>query len=131
MHYWDTVLNEVLNKEEETREFFFTTHGRLDELTHAAYENESREYRTYFLGSEYPDVYITKREAETMFWVVQDYTNAYVAEKMDLSTRTIEFYVKNLRMKLQCKTKKELIEKILQTNLLQQLEKDGIKFVKH
>jgi len=87
--------------------------------------------RNYFLDRPFEDIHLTPREAETMFWIVQDYTLAATAEKMSLSSRTIEFYVKNMKAKLRCANKKEMIEKILQTNLLQQLEQDGLQIVKH
>ncbi|OGT33493.1 MAG: hypothetical protein A3C44_02965 [Gammaproteobacteria bacterium RIFCSPHIGHO2_02_FULL_39_13] len=66
-----------------------------------------------------------------MFWVVQDFTLAYVAQQMTLSRRTVEFYVKNLKLKLQCRNKKELIETILQTDLLRQLELEGLQIMRH
>ncbi|OGT48473.1 MAG: hypothetical protein A3E82_03875 [Gammaproteobacteria bacterium RIFCSPHIGHO2_12_FULL_38_11] len=87
--------------------------------------------RNYYLGKKYPNVYITKREAESLFWIVQGLTIPQTAHKLALSSRTVEFYVKNLKLKLGCVNKKELIEKIMQTNLLKQLEKEGLKIIRH
>lgn len=138
MHYWNSVLSEVLNKEDNAHDFLFTNQGNLgDDMENYSFENtfdaskEMRNLRTYYLGKDYPDVYLTKREAECMFWVVQDCTIPETAMKMQLSSRTVEFYVKNMKLKLQCPNKKKLIEKILQSTLLQQLEKDGMRIVKH
>ena len=135
MHYWNSILDEVLHKDETAQAFLYTNQGRLADVLDAEdtliHGKELRDLRTYHLGDYFPNIYLTKREAETMFWVVQDFTNAQAASEMNLSSRTVEFYVKNLKLKLQCKTKKELIEKILQTDLLQRLEKEGMKVAKH
>ncbi len=142
MHYWNSVLDEVLHKDDMSHEFFFTNQGNLCDdmfeedipdnfLEKIAKVKDTRDLRTYYLGKEYPDVYLTKREAECIFWVVQDCTISETALKMQLSARTVEFYVKNMKLKLRCENKKKLVDKILQTNLLQQLEKDGLRIVKH
>ncbi|PIZ04719.1 MAG: hypothetical protein COY58_02930 [Gammaproteobacteria bacterium CG_4_10_14_0_8_um_filter_38_16] len=136
MHYWNAVLDEVLHKDEDVHAFFFTNRGRLDELLAIPASppiKTSNPYkkRTYYLGDRFPSVYLTRREAEAMFWIIQDYTFARAAHKMNLSPRTVEFYVKNLKLKLQCRTKKELVEKIIQTDLLQQLESEDHRIVWH
>lgn len=137
MHYWNSVLNEVLNKDENTRAFLFTNQGRLDEemdfYAPSRYSDlkETRDLRAYYLGEKYPGLYLTKREAESVFWLVQGCTIAQAALHMGLSARTVEYYIKNLKAKLCCKTKKELLSKVLYTTLLQQLEKDGMKIVRH
>lgn len=137
MHYWNSVLDEVLNKDEMERTFSFTNQGRLDEEIEFCTSNqfpnlkEARDLRKYYLDEHYPGLYLTKREAESMFWIVQDYTITQAAIHMGLSARTVEYYIKNLKLKFHCKTKKELIKKILHTNLLHQLEKEGMRIVRH
>lgn len=129
MQYWNSVLSDVLQKNKNI--------GLNHEIETLISEElpigikKSRDLRSYFLGDNYPGIYLTKREAECMFWVVQDYTIAATAIKMGLSSRTVEFYVKNLKLKLACASKKELIEVILQTTLLQQLEQDGFRMARH
>lgn len=127
MHYWHTVLNEVLNKN-----ISVPLVKKINSLKEQPTQTkEPRDLRTYYLGDKYPGVYLTKREAECMFWVVQNHTIVATALKMELSARTVEFYVKNMKLKLHCVSKKQLIDRILQTNLLQQLEKDGMRIVRH
>lgn len=138
MSYWHSILDEVLHKDDDAHAFLFTNQGDLsDDVENYAIAcnadriRDSRDLRTYYLGREYPDIYLTKREAECMFWIVQECTIAETALKMGLSARTVEFYVKNMKLKLQCKNKRKLIEKILLSSLLQQLERDGMRIVKH
>lgn len=129
MQYWNSVLNDVLQKNEKIALGREMETLISEELPIGI--KKSRDLRSYYLGDNYPDIYLTKREAECMFWVVQDYTIAATAAKMGLSARTVEFYVKNLKLKLSCASKKELIDVILQTTLLQQLEQDGLRMVRH
>lgn len=136
MDYWRSVLDEVLHKEENGRSFLFTNQGRLGKI-YVDCENElarprvRNDHKHYYLGAPYLDIYLTRREAETMFWMMQNYTISHAAHKMHLSARTVEFYLKNLKLKFHCKTKNELVKKLLQTNLLQQLEKDDLKIMQH
>ena len=127
MGYWQSVLNEVrnsgvphFNDDEDTQ---IIRRRKIKKVTHA--------FRTYPLGDRYPNIYFTRREAECFFWLAQDLTISATGDRMDLSPRTVEFYVKNMKSKLNTSHKKTLIQKVLQTNLLQQLEKDGMRIVRH
>lgn len=125
MHYWNALLHDVKNK-------YHYLENTFSVETHVAtYEKITRDLREYYLGDAYPDVYVTKREAESMFWIVQGLTIPQTARELNLSPRTVEFYVRNLKLKLNCDSKKQLIGAILQTNLMQQLEKEGLRIVKH
>lgn len=134
MQYWQGVLDEVLQKN-EGRSFLYTNHGRLDDGSHIPALKKcclkKTDRKKYFLNAPFEGVHLTSREAETMFWLVQDYTLAAAACEMGLSARTVEFYVKNMKIKLRCANKKEMIVKVLSTNLLQQLESDGLKILRH
>ena len=74
--------------------------------------------RYYLLDGEYKSVYFTKREVETLRLLLQNKTVVETARVLHLSPRTIEFYVKNLRRKLNCSTKKELVKWVLNTDFL-------------
>lgn|SRR3990167_3788943 len=143
MRYWNSVLNEVLHKDDTQQQFIFTNRGSL----HEVFEEEKilshdislsnikrgrpKNLKEYFLGPQFPGIYLTKREADCMFLLVQDMTIVQTAEKLGLSARTVEFYVKNLKFKLHCGSKKQLIQKILQSTLLAQLAEVGVRVERH
>ena len=77
--------------------------------------------RKYYLGESFPEIYLTQREAECVFWVVNGLTNKETAEKMQLSSRTIEYYLRNVRCKLNCYSKAHLIQVLKKTGLAQTL----------
>lgn len=138
MQFWNHMLAEVQFKSGSPSLLLshenFTTAGNgffLKNFDALKNTKETRDLRTYYLGDTFPNVYLTKREAECVFWLVQSRTIAEAAAKMALSARTIEFYIKNLKAKLKCHNKKTLLEKLLKTTLLKQLEKDGLTLVKH
>lgn len=128
MHFWHSLVTNVSGKEDKVRNAIFQSSNILSKN---AVKKEARDLRMYYLGDQYPDVYLTKREAECMFWLVQDNTINATAIKMNLSARTVEFYVKKMKLKLLCVNKKQLIHKVLQTPLLKALEEDGLSITKH
>ena len=66
---------------------------------------------------------LTLREAETLLLISYGNTVPETAQLLGLSTRTVELYVVNLRSKFQCKSKRELIERVIADRLLAQLRK--------
>ena len=70
------------------------------------------------LGSKFPGVYFTRREAQCMWHLLQGKTIKAAGDALKLSSRTIEFYLKNMKKKVGCNTKPELIELILQTDFV-------------
>lgn len=74
--------------------------------------------RTYSLGEPYTAVSLTQREADCVYHLLQGTTFTQVAEVLQLSTRTVEYYVNNIKKKLDCRKKQEVVEKILKTQFL-------------
>ena len=74
-----------------------------------------------FLGSEYPDIYLTIREAE-LAQLLGNYKYREIAELLKVSRRTIEYYTMNMKKKLHCRNKRELIYVIQHSGLLEQLK---------
>jgi DNA-binding CsgD family transcriptional regulator len=87
--------------------------------------------RKYYLGDRFPESYLTQREAECSYWVINGLTNKETAEKMCLSSRTIEYYLRNIRCKLNCYSKSHLVKMLKQSAFLpiieqQILEKENL-----
>ena len=128
MDYWEAVLNEVKHRGDETFHFKFTDLGRCmlrertRELRHRPAEQKKSANPVYYLGGEFADLYLTKREAETFYYLVQGQTIPEVGRSLDLSARTVEFYVKNMKLKIGVKSKKELLDKLRHTDIMKQLE---------
>lgn len=72
----------------------------------------------YFLGRSFPDVYFTYREARCMLYLLENRSNRKAAEIMGLSMRTVEFYVRNMRLKVGAKSRTHLIELVKQSDFV-------------
>lgn len=130
MDYWESILQEVLHKSEKDYTFKFTDIGRSifrDRSRKQRYYQEAKSRQTlpmYFLGDDYEGIYFTKREAETLFYLLQGKTIPETARALNLSARTIEFYVKNMKLKVGAKSKVELIEKVKSTKVMDHFKND-------
>jgi len=64
---------------------------------------------------QHTSVCLTARESQCALYLLKGKTYADIAELLGLSPRTIEFYVNNMKMKLHCKSKSELIGVLFET----------------
>ena len=58
------------------------------------------------------DIGFSKRERETLSYLVKGYKYEYIGNSMGISKRTIECYVKNMRVKVDAYSKDDLIKKV-------------------
>jgi len=121
--YWQAVLKEVLNRNSE-EPFLFTNlrpEGGFIRKKNGEFDNQ----KIYKLGGEYGDLYLTQREVDCIVRIIQGKTIVKIATELALSPRTVEFYLRNVKSKLRCRTKAQLIEKIMQNNLLAAVRKSN------
>jgi DNA-binding CsgD family transcriptional regulator len=64
------------------------------------------------LGALFPNRHLTYREAQCIQLMLQGLTMKLIGHTLDLSPRTIEYYLNNVKQKLNCRNKKELIKMI-------------------
>ncbi len=80
----------------------------------------------YPLDGDLEGKYLTRREAECMALLVMGKSCASAARALNLSVRTVEYYVKVIRCKLNCVDKSALIEKLVScTAFIKQLKRLG------
>lgn len=65
-----------------------------------------------FYDSDYGEVKFTQRELMCIHYLLQYKTATEIAFFLNLSKRTVESYIEHIRLKLNCTSKSELIEKI-------------------
>ena len=129
-HRWYDVLQAIRNKDTDPQQYNRFFIGSITNNTRNVYRaakkkpNQKKPYRTkdnlqfYFLGKPFFDTYLTRREAECMALMIRGYTNPRVAAKLKLSVRTVEFYIKNMRQKLNCHSKSHLIETVRRSDFV-------------
>lgn len=110
--YWDMLIKEVTQPSQQT-----TTKPVTYDI---AYERRSIKYT---LG-EPMNVYFTQREAECMMHLLQGKTLNEVGAALNLSPRTVEYYLSKIKRKLNCRKKKEVIQRVSQTDFVKNFNKD-------
>lgn len=75
--------------------------------------NEQRAFQNrYYLLPENTQAYFTYREMEIAMYLFEPITYKVIGQIMELSDRTVECHVRRMRIKLGCKDRFELIERI-------------------
>ena len=118
MSYWRIVLDEVLNDRAVRR---FTNKARQSQRRDKRAQAKC-EIKVYKLGGRFKNIHFSRREAECMVEFLRGKKVNMVAEILSLSPRTIEFYLKNMKNKLGCKTKYELINLVINSDFLQEVD---------
>lgn len=67
----------------------------------------------YYLMPEDEEIYFTYREMEIAMYLFEPLTYKVIGQQMHLSDRTVECHVRRMRIKLGCKDRFDLIEKIV------------------
>jgi len=65
------------------------------------------------------DLYLTSREMQILLHTLQQRSAAEIAEKLNLSSKTVENYLASAKEKLGCSTRAELFDKSLESGLFQ------------
>lgn len=121
--YWDTILDEYANKHKKEHTFLYTSYGMKTERETEKNsekikgERKKKVAKKYRLGEQYPDIYITSREYDCVTQLQKGKTIKGIARLYDLSPRTVEFYIKNVKVKMSCTARDELLEKLSNINL--------------
>ena len=115
MEHWSRMLNQ-------------TDKNRLDEKDNVkqSFDEPCREVRLpkrhYIIDSKkFPGVYFTYRETQCMTELMRGKTIKSTGETLGLSPRTVEYYLKNMKSKLKCRTKSELMQLIAGSEMVKLL----------
>lgn len=80
-------------------------------------KDRQQEQRTiqnrYYLLPDNMEVYFTYREMEIAMYLFEPITYKTIGQIMSLSDRTVECHVRRMRIKIGCKDRFELIERII------------------
>lgn len=85
---------------------------------------DNRDLKTAYplSGSDLKGVYFTRREAEAVLCVVQGKTMKETGRQMNVSPRTVEYYLQSAKLKLGVRKKRHLIRKVLDSDFLDHVD---------
>lgn len=86
-------------------------------LTNFPENNQSR----YYLKGKYRKIYLTSREAECAFYMLQGKTSKETAKKLNISYRTVEDILQKIKNKLNVNYRSELFKILIDNCFLQNL----------
>ena len=118
--YWEKVLDEVLNKKRVRH--FTINHEAQKNSKRLLKPKQPKRQTSYVLGEKFSNIYFTKRESECMLELLKGKSMKGIAEVLGLSSRTVEFYVKNMKRKVGCRTKFELIDIVRESDFFKNLK---------
>ena len=72
------------------------------------------EKNSFYLGKKHTAIKLSKRQSEILFYLSMRKTNKSIAKILNLSVRTIEYYIEIIKNKYQCRTRWELIDLAIQ-----------------
>ncbi len=128
-HLWADIRSAITNKQNDPLGFERVYIGSLQKQTGSpvhnrkAGNNKSGGRREYFLLNDpLNGVPLTRRELQVLFLICQGLTNTLVAKKIGLSSRTIEYYIKNMRKKTHALNKTDLVDQVLKTDFLTRVD---------
>lgn len=71
----------------------------------------------FFLFNQDENLYLTKREAECVTYMIDGATAKQTAKILGISFRTVESYIQQIKEKLKCSSKEELISLLIESNI--------------
>jgi DNA-binding CsgD family transcriptional regulator len=99
------VLEEVRNRHNPDFEKYFVHFPEslapvtVKEKVVTGYQYNHKNPKRYYLGSTFPQAYLTHREFECAYWFLMLKSYDAIANRMGLSKRTIECYIASIREK--------------------------------
>ncbi len=105
--YWQLLLNDLINQH------VLNYHCRYLPQDETNENSEPTEKKPLQQRIDLPNGhYLTQREAECISLAMQGMTMKMIGLHLDLSPRTIEYYLKRVKERMGCRTKKELVNQI-------------------
>jgi DNA-binding CsgD family transcriptional regulator len=80
----------------------------------------------YYLGGKYKDVYLTSKEAQCIYWLIQGKSSEEIAMLENNSLKTIQRHLENVRGKLHCYKQTQLVKIILDEGIFDSLQCDNL-----
>jgi len=108
--YWEKLLSNVLQQSKEITDLS----AKEPQAAHyVATRNKKRKpkprQRIYPLGKQYASLYLTPQETACLLHLLKGCSVPKTAQHLNLSKRTVEFYLKKIKIKFNCKSNIELV----------------------
>ena len=102
--------------------FIDVSNAKLIDLGRFLTKSDSNRFKrnqfSYILNDSYEDLKISIRQSECLFLLLRGKSAQAIADILGLSLRTVEGYINEMKIKLNCANKSELIEHAISAGLI-------------
>lgn len=117
--HWKQLIELVINDKKQSG---FLTDKWENPMSKKATKKEKHKGMTIiFQHTDREPVYLTQRESECLNHILHGLTLKETSQLISLSTRTVEFYFSNIKKKIGCKRKSEVISLFLSSDFLSKI----------
>jgi DNA-binding CsgD family transcriptional regulator len=67
----------------------------------------------YTIGTQHRDYNLSPRESQCLFYLIRSWSAKTIAKRLQLSPKTVEYYINRLKLKFSCKSRADLIDKLI------------------
>lgn len=117
----DCACNEMLDK---NLAHFMSSLMSIDRFLFS----DKAESFSYTNSTPLNTVSLSNREEQCLFFLIRGSTAKQIAQKLQLSPSSITSYIENMKVKLDCQTRSQLIEKAIHLGLVPLVPKSLLKF---
>lgn len=107
----DEIIGVVAHFDEITHYPIFDFLHLFGVFDNSRYKFNLNQQISYHIEDSYPDIPLTERESECLFFVLRGKITKEIAKILKISPRTVETYFDNIKTKLRCDNKSQVIEK--------------------
>ncbi|MFN7096693.1 MAG: helix-turn-helix transcriptional regulator [Gammaproteobacteria bacterium] len=86
--------------------------------------NETVSFKSHIHNPDHP---LTNRESECLFYILRGRSAKSIAQVLNISAKTVEFHMENLKNKFDCVNKSQLIEKAMELGFAELLPMSLVK----
>lgn len=69
--------------------------------------------------TKYLDIKLSKRQSECLYYLLRGKSAVAIAKILKLSPKTVEYYIDEIKNKMRCRNKAELIEKAIDNGYIE------------
>lgn len=81
-------------------------------------KKEIKSRKRYYLGGHYQGIYFTVREMDISLLLLRKLTYEFIGNALNISKRTVEYYVKQIKLKLRCEKRNDLIKRLREIEVI-------------
>lgn len=122
MIYFKSEANKLIKRSENEKILIPLKQNLFDVALHENKMNitkflDDTKINRYYLKGQYANVYLTAKEAQCVYWLIQGKTAQEIAIIENAQTKTVQCHLENIRRKLGCYKQTQLVKIILEADI--------------